>query len=182
MMLPSSLTRSIGYEEDRGATRGSTHSFKHQHDTDKNLVFLHVFPDFEVPQPDSPTGEGGEMWNGESDMYKPEQLCIACSIGTFQEILDQKVSSYSLLLLFYPEFCCSNRQYFFKLPSWSQRKALQIILKEKASIVSNIEVKLANRETPSDTETVRRHALGGGLFPKPLHRKIGASGDLAVRE
>ncbi len=91
LTLPPTHTRSIGYEEDRGATRGSTYSFKHQHDTDKNLVFLHVFPDFEVPQPDSPTGEGGEAWNRESEMYKPEQLCIACNIGTFQEALEQKV-------------------------------------------------------------------------------------------
>ncbi len=57
-------------------------------------MFLHVFPDFEVPQPDSPTGEGGEVWSGESDMHKPEQLCIACSIGTFQEALEQKVGWY----------------------------------------------------------------------------------------
>ncbi len=44
--------------------------------------------------------------------------------------------------------------FFLQLPSWSQRKALQIILKEKASIVSNIEVKMANRNTPTEEELV----------------------------
>ncbi len=153
--------RSIGYEEDRGATRGSSRSFKHQHDTDKNLVFLHVFPDFELPQPSNPTGEGGEDWDGGenlSEMYKPEQLCIACSMGAFQEALEQKVGWYGNYYSHPPQLsrpvCCNPTCFFLQLPSWSQKKALQLILKEKASFISNIEVKMAERQILTEEEMV----------------------------
>jgi hypothetical protein len=39
-----SALRKVGYEDDKGASLGSQKSFKVQHDTGQNLIYLHVFP------------------------------------------------------------------------------------------------------------------------------------------
>ncbi len=68
-------------------------------------MFLHVFPDFELPQSSSPTGEGGEDWDGRenlSEMYEPEHMCITCSIVAFKVALEKKVGWYGNSTAFTP--------------------------------------------------------------------------------
>mmetsp|Transcript_37546 Transcript_37546/g.82165 ORF Transcript_37546/g.82165 Transcript_37546/m.82165 type:complete len:402 (-) Transcript_37546:242-1447(-) len=40
----SDALTAVGFAEDRGASKECPKTFKHQHDTGKNLIYLHVFP------------------------------------------------------------------------------------------------------------------------------------------
>ena len=82
----NSALRSVGFESDNSAaeTLDSQGTFKQQHDTGKNLIYIIVFPKVTW------TGEasGGDMKDEATqvDQSSPEYLCTASTLQTFKEI------------------------------------------------------------------------------------------------
>jgi hypothetical protein len=83
--------RTCDYEYDGSAaeTLDSQGSFKQQHDTGKNLIYIIVYPKI-TWRPDA--GNGDEEEAGELiDSKSPEYLVTAASLEVFEDILDRKL-------------------------------------------------------------------------------------------
>ncbi len=122
--------RSIGYETDNSAaeTFDSQGTFKQQHDTGKNLIYIHVYPKVTCSAPASTDKEGGG--NGAAmDTKSPEYLCIASQLDMFKDIVQKK------------------------LPFWRQRKACLKILQDSHAAYEMVEQKMCAGQplTPADT-------------------------------
>jgi hypothetical protein len=93
-------------------------SFKYQHDTDKDLKFIHVFPKIDTAAaaaaaPQADDGEAEIKVAGMSlEELPPEHLCAIVSLDTFGKL--------------YSKQC----------PSFSQRRALLKALKELAARIA----------------------------------------------
>jgi hypothetical protein len=120
--------RELGFEEDRGASEdlACQGSFKHQHDTDKNTMTMHVFPRVKIIEDEDAgaAGEGALDWK----RLPPEYLSTVCSLPVFKGLVAQKT------------------------PSWSQRKRLLEALKEMGTQFTELEQKLINMEPMSPDE------------------------------
>uniref|UniRef100_A0A7S0S9Q3 Uncharacterized protein n=1 Tax=Mantoniella antarctica TaxID=81844 RepID=A0A7S0S9Q3_9CHLO len=85
-----------GLEEDRGASACAECQgmYKYQHDTDKDLKYLHVFPkvDLSAAAEDAEDGGGG---SGGGGPQSPEYQCVSCTYEEFQELLAMNVPSFS---------------------------------------------------------------------------------------
>lgn len=86
---------SIGFTEDNGAVceAGSAGKFKYQHDTSKNLKYVHVFP--RITGPKEEVRDDDEEEEEESDSGSPEDTLFACDDKTFLRLVTEYVSSYS---------------------------------------------------------------------------------------
>lgn len=71
----------IGFKNDRHCTAGSQGAFKFQHDTDKNLKILHVYPKTEEP----PKVEE----KSDEPQFSERQRLVCCSDELFAEYLEQ---------------------------------------------------------------------------------------------
>ena len=114
--------RELGFEEDRGASEdlACQGTFKHQHDTDKNIMTLHIFPRVEIVE-DAAAGEGEEEaldWKS----LPPEYLCTVCSVAVFQGLARAKT------------------------PSWSQKRRMLDALREMDTKFGALEEKLVAME------------------------------------
>ena len=128
--------RAIGFEEDRGAcaVMECAGSFKYQHDTDKDLKFIHVFPKIDTaaaaaaaPQDDE--GEAVIKVAGMSlDELPPEHLCAIVSRDTFAKLYSKQCSSFS------------------------QRRALLKALKELAARIAGFEERMTNMQALTAAE------------------------------
>jgi len=80
--------RGLGYNEDRGAScvMECQGAYKRQHDTDKDLIFMQVFPRVEVH-------EEADAPRGKVDALSPEYMCTVCSIEAFQKMVEAKTPS-----------------------------------------------------------------------------------------
>ena len=89
--------RALGFEEDRGASEDLScqGKFKNQHDTDKNIMTLHIFPHVRI-QEDEAQEPGAIDWKN----LPPEYLTTVCSLPVFKGLVKAKT------------------------PSWTQRKRL----------------------------------------------------------
>eukprot|EP00400_MALV-I_sp_L67-5_P000812 gene812-857_t len=84
--------RAIGFEEDISADKSSSKVFKSQHDTSKNLKFVHVFPVI-VKAAKNPHEEEDEEEDEEDlDIYD-RILRVDCE--DLANVLDSKIPSYS---------------------------------------------------------------------------------------
>lgn len=125
--LMSALS-SIGYKEDGGA---HTHiscagSFKYQHDTGKNLKYVHVYP--RICETSFVTHLNGHEDNsdGEEKSQTPSELVLTASQHAFEGILS-----------------C--------VPSLNQKKTLLNLLKQSANTLKSADAKLVKME-PLTTE------------------------------
>jgi len=116
--------RSIGFQEDGGAHvhLSCQGTFKSQKDTDKNLLFLHVFPRVSVEQ--------------------PEDAC-----ATQQDAKDNSQERFVVV-----EPLEDVKGLLPELQSLSQKKALLKVLRSTASCLSSCEEKLASMQALSDQE------------------------------
>jgi len=94
--LPKDVTQgldAIGYDEDRAAAceLGSAGRYKFQHDTSKNLKFVHVFPRV-VPPEKEDGGEDGD--GGRRAARSPETHLAECSLDEFRRLVDQRLIGY----------------------------------------------------------------------------------------
>lgn len=95
--LPKDLNdalRAIGYVEDRGASAclECQGSFKYQHDTDKDLKFIHVIPRIQIIKEEDKSMTIGGV---KLDQIGPEIKCTMCSIEYFQEMVHENCTSFS---------------------------------------------------------------------------------------
>mmetsp|Transcript_1309 Transcript_1309/g.2184 ORF Transcript_1309/g.2184 Transcript_1309/m.2184 type:complete len:405 (-) Transcript_1309:229-1443(-) len=128
--------RAIGYEEDRGASAvlACQGMFKYQHDTDKDLKFIHVFPkiDVEAAKAAKPAADDDDEEITVAGMkiedLPPSHLCTIISRSTFQQLLNKQC------------------------PSFSQKKALLKAMKEMAHRIEHMEKKMAEMQQLSAEE------------------------------
>ena len=120
--------RALGYEEDRGAAEdlACQGSFKHQHDTDKNIMTVHVFPRVEIIEDEDAGEEEGALdWKD----LPPEYLMTVCSPAAFKHLAKAKT------------------------PSWTQKKRMLEALKEMHGKYEAVEAKMVAMEPCSADET-----------------------------
>jgi len=94
----SQSLKDVGYEEDRGAdiSLQSAGSFKFQHDTGKNMKYIHVFPRIEEPDDNAKGENDGEEVNDakEGPVMTPQWLCVASKMDTFKEMVEVKMPAW----------------------------------------------------------------------------------------
>jgi len=88
--LVAEALRNIGYNEDKHADTvwECQGSFKYQHDTDKNLKVMHVFPKLDRIQEDT----GGKKVDRVAERL---QLATVCSKEKFEQLVDERVWSFT---------------------------------------------------------------------------------------
>lgn len=131
--LPKWVTqvlRSLDYKEDKSASAVSScaGSFKFQHDTGKNEVFIHVFPlvEFVSAKPDDDEEE--EEQEHVTGIDKAKWMCLVSTMDTFKEMVESK------------------------LGTWSCKRQLVTYLKEQQDTLLHIEQQLVNRISLSPAE------------------------------
>jgi len=112
----------LGFKEDNAAAveLSSGGSYKFQHDTSKNLKFVHVFPKVEVPVAED-GDEDGEGADGDA-AQNPADILATCEADDFKQIIAENVCGYA------------------------QKKRLLEILKERLAKLEAAEQKLIARE------------------------------------
>jgi len=120
--------RDIGFEEDRGASccLQCQGSFKYQHDTDKNVKTMHVFPHVTLPEVAAAGEDDGLFWA--PDTMSPEYMATVCSLKTFKLMTQAKV------------------------PTFGQKKILCQQMKEMGTRIQGFEERLCNMDSLSDAE------------------------------
>eukprot|EP00928_Gymnodinium_smaydae_P086282 TRINITY_DN7026_c0_g1_i2.p1 TRINITY_DN7026_c0_g1~~TRINITY_DN7026_c0_g1_i2.p1 ORF type:complete len:352 (-),score=90.85 TRINITY_DN7026_c0_g1_i2:192-1247(-) len=140
----------VGFKDDNAACceRDSGGKFKFQHDTGKNLKFVHVFPNLSDP----PAADGGgndDDEDAEDEVTKPQspqEILLSCSQPDFERFVGEN------------------------LPTYAQRKRLLDILKERIVRVETIEAKMVKLETLSGEE----QALFDDIGAEELRQKVKA--------
>jgi len=137
--LPRALVaalREAGYQEDSGAALlwECAGSFKHQHDTGKNLKIVHVYPLAEPPAADGEEDENGE------EAWTPQQLLCICTMDKFEEVVRERT------------------------PTWKTRRQLQQELQEQAAGIAALEQKLMEGKALEAAEQRFYDAVGGDLM------------------
>ena len=120
----TSALRALGFEDDRGASACAEcqGTYKYQHDTDKDLKYLHVFPRA------THEAEGGEVDEEANATKSPEYRACTCDLDEFEGL----VSMYT--------------------PSFSQQRALLRRMKVMEHALNALEQKVIAMETLSDRE------------------------------
>ena len=92
----SEALRGAGLAEDRGASacEQCQGMYKYQHDTDKDLKYLHVFPRVNVVASAGGDGGDGTGATGFEDQ-SPEMQCVSCSFEEFRDLVAMNVPSFS---------------------------------------------------------------------------------------
>ena len=88
--------RGAGMEEDRGASacEACQGMYKYQHDTDKDLKYLHVFPRVDLSAAAEEAGGDGAGAGG-AGPQSPEYQCVSCTFEEFQDLVAMNVPSFS---------------------------------------------------------------------------------------
>lgn len=89
--------RGAGLEEDRGASacEACQGTYKYQHDTDKDLKYLHVFPRVDLAAANAGAGADGAPDGGGGSDKSPEYQCVSCTFEEFEELVAMNVPSFS---------------------------------------------------------------------------------------
>jgi len=121
---------SVGYQDDSTAALevASAGKFKFQHDTGKNLKFVHVFPRISPAAQQDAAGEGEEEEEEEERPASHEDIMLRCSDKDFARLLGDNVVTYQ------------------------QKKTLLEILKSRIATLEAIEAKMTRLEQLSAEE------------------------------
>lgn len=116
----SSLAAKGGYQDDNSASleASSGGKFKFQHDTEKNLKFVHVFPRISPPAQTGAGGAEGEEDEEEDVPQTPEDILLTCNMEYFKDLVARQLETYG------------------------QKKRLQHLLKARISKLEEIEAKM----------------------------------------
>jgi len=133
----------VGYGEDNTAAceAASGGKFKYQHDTGKNLKFVHVFPHISGATAQGGLEEGGE--EEEEETQTPEDILMTCDAEDFKELVD------------------------VQLPTYGQKKRLLDLLKARITKLEEIEAKMTKLEQLTSEE----QALFDGVGVEDLKEK-----------
>mmetsp|Transcript_68405 Transcript_68405/g.190113 ORF Transcript_68405/g.190113 Transcript_68405/m.190113 type:complete len:264 (-) Transcript_68405:1147-1938(-) len=121
-------------------------TYKTQHDTDKNLKFLHVFPRVIITSGGAGGGGGAaeEAAPALSDLGSPGYLATVCEFATFQKMVQSKTQS------------------------WTQRKALMAELQERKAAFDAAEQKMMRMEPLTDEEQELYDLTSGDAIQEKL--------------
>ena len=121
--------RKFEFEEDRGASacKECQRCYKYQHDTDKDLKYLHVFPEVLIVEEEAKL-EKNDVVDEAGQRTTPEMLCAKASLEEFEELLE------------------------YNVPSFSQKRALLKRLKAYKGIIDQCDQKLSNMESLAEEE------------------------------
>ena len=133
------LTQALGaagLSEDRGASacKECQGMYKYQHDTDKDLKYLHVFPKVDLSAAEAEAAGGGGEGGGEGGggggggPQSPEYQCVSCTFEDFQDLVAMNV------------------------PSFSQKRALLKRLRVMESALEQLEKMLMEQQPLTDQE------------------------------
>ena len=116
--------RARAFEDDRGASACETcqGTYKYQHDTDKDLKYLHVFPRV------THEAEGGEEAAATGGSQSPEYRACTCDLEEFERLVEM--------------YC----------PSFSQKRALLRRMKVMEHALGALEQKVIAMESLNDRE------------------------------
>ena len=97
------LLAGAGFADDRGASAcvECQGSFKYQHDTDKDLKFIHVFPFLSLPPAADGDGGGGAGGAGGGGGGAPagedlaEATCRTCSVAELKALAPEKLATFT---------------------------------------------------------------------------------------
>jgi len=125
LKVMTTALREVGYEDDRGASACAEcqGTYKYQHDTDKDLKYLHVFP-----RVTHASREGGEEMGSKGATASPEHRACACDLSEFKRLVEMYT------------------------PSFSQKRALLRRMKVMEQALSALEQKVIAMEQLSDRE------------------------------
>jgi hypothetical protein len=120
----------IGFSEDRAASVSDecVKTYKYQHDTGKNLFFVHIYPPYFSSKGASEGDTGATGHSAEEGSITPENLCISCSLDAFRE-------------------ACAH-----KICSWSQKRQLMKCMQDTQLRTREIEGKMSRLEQLTDEE------------------------------
>lgn len=113
----------IGFTEDRGASAvlECQGTYKYQHDTDKDLKFIHVFPRVDTSASEADASADAAAAAEASRAANPEWSCLTLGLDQFKKTVDKKVASFQ------------------------QKQTLLRLLKAKAQQVQEFEERISNR-------------------------------------
>ena len=89
----SAALKSIGYEDDKAADKSSQKAFKSQHDTNKNLKFVHVFPEIVAGQGKEYVDDDEEEEEEEEDVSIHDRI-LRVDCDELETVLPTRVPSY----------------------------------------------------------------------------------------
>lgn len=126
----SQALQGIGYTEDRGASAvlECQGTYKYQHDTDKDLKFIHVFPRVDTSAAEAGASSEAAAAAEASRAANPEWSCVTAGLDQFMKTVEKKVTSFQ------------------------QKQALLRIVKQKAAQVAEFEERISNRGTLTSEE------------------------------
>lgn len=87
----------IGFDSDAAACveLASGGKYKYQHDTSKNLLFVHVFPRVSPPEAEGGDEEEGEEGEDDDGERNPADVLAGCEIADFRRIVASQLVSYT---------------------------------------------------------------------------------------
>jgi len=135
-IFTSSLS-AIGFVEDNGAScePKSGGKFKYQHDTNKNLKYVHVFPHITHDLVCDEDGETGG-YDEEEEPGRPEDEFLICDFKYFQHLVSEHLTTYG------------------------QKKRLLDVLKARITSLEAIELKMSKLEQLSAAEQAMFDGVG----------------------
>lgn len=122
--------RKFEFVEDRGASacKECQKCYKYQHDTDKDLKYLHVFPEVSVIEEEEKIEKNDVVDEETGRKTTPEMLCAKATLEEFEELVE------------------------YNVPSFSQKRALLKRLKAFKGIIDQCDQKLSNMESLTEEE------------------------------
>ncbi|KAG5189637.1 hypothetical protein JKP88DRAFT_269378 [Tribonema minus] len=153
--------RELGFEEDRAASacKECMGTFKSQHDTSKNLKFMHVFPHVDLK-----SGNEASAQEICAEQRGVHLLCASCEFDTFKEMVAVKTQS------------------------WGQRKRLCRALQDMAERFEVAEAKMIRMEALSPEEQVLYDSTSADLLAEKVTwltaalKRMADEGQLTARE
>ena len=122
--------RKLEFVEDRGASacKECQKTYKYQHDTDKDLKYLHVFPAVAIIEEEEKVEKNDVIDEETGRKTTPEMLCAKASVEEFEELVE------------------------YNVPSFSQKRALLKRLKAYKGIIDQCDEKLSKMESLTEEE------------------------------
>jgi len=87
----------IGFSDDSAAAceADSGGKYKYQHDTGKNLKFVHVYPHIIVSQDAANNGEGDAEQQQQQQRQSPEEKMLRCGLADFERLFEKHLPTYA---------------------------------------------------------------------------------------
>lgn len=159
--------REVGYREDRTATAllECQGTYKSQHDTHKGIRTVQVFPRVEIVEAE----EGQDSARSRASMAStPDYMAAVCTFETFQEMVQEKVTSWSQkrrLLRHLDSFVARQKESEQKLTR------METLTAEEEDIYENVDVDVAAQKH-SWLSSLVKAMVENGQLTKAEHEQV----------